>query len=361
MRHRGFANVRRQRGVAIITALLLTALAITVVTSLFWQQQVQVRSMENQRLHLQTKWILRGALDWARLILRQDALSTGIGAPVTLNGIWATPLAETRLDDYVERERVDGDNYNATLSGQISDAQARYNLTNLATGKITTPGQIAVFQRLLTNLQIDPSLALRTAQAVANGQQLAPATTDTAGGTTGTNTAGTSTTGTTGTGTGTTGTGTGTTGTGTTTGTVSGGGEPLPFSQVDDLLSIAGFTPQNVVQLRDYVTVLPTQTPLNVNTATPQVLAALVPNLSLSEATSIAARRQGASYNQIGDFTTPLGERNVAGDVPIGVTSTFFLVTSHILLGRAELDAEALIQRQGDNQVTTTLMSIREN
>jgi general secretion pathway protein K len=58
-------KLRRQRGVAVITALLLTTLAVTIVASLFWQQQVQVRSMENQRLQLQTRWILRGALDWA--------------------------------------------------------------------------------------------------------------------------------------------------------------------------------------------------------------------------------------------------------------------------------------------------------
>ena len=64
----------RERGVAVITALLLTTLAISIVASLFWQQQVQVRSMENQRLQLQTKWILRGAMDWATLVLRQDAV-----------------------------------------------------------------------------------------------------------------------------------------------------------------------------------------------------------------------------------------------------------------------------------------------
>ena len=63
----------RQRGVAVITALLLTTLAITIVASLFWHQQVQVRSIENQRLQLQKQWILRGALDWTRLILREDA------------------------------------------------------------------------------------------------------------------------------------------------------------------------------------------------------------------------------------------------------------------------------------------------
>ncbi|NCW86882.1 MAG: general secretion pathway protein GspK, partial [Oxalobacteraceae bacterium] len=64
---------RSQRGVAVVTALLLTTLAVTIVANLFWQQQVQVRSIENQRLQLQQQWVLRGALDWARLILREDA------------------------------------------------------------------------------------------------------------------------------------------------------------------------------------------------------------------------------------------------------------------------------------------------
>ncbi|MET0980983.1 MAG: type II secretion system minor pseudopilin GspK, partial [Telluria sp.] len=77
----------RQRGVAVITALLLTTLAISIVASLFWQQQVEVRSMENQRLNLQTRWILRGALDWATLVLRQDAYTNKYTA---LTQVWAT-------------------------------------------------------------------------------------------------------------------------------------------------------------------------------------------------------------------------------------------------------------------------------
>ena len=94
MRMRLHRRPWRERGVAIITALLLTTLAITIVASLFWQQQVQVRSIENQRLQLQTRWILRGALDWGMLILREDQKFSKnvdhLGEP------WAVPLAETR-------------------------------------------------------------------------------------------------------------------------------------------------------------------------------------------------------------------------------------------------------------------------
>src|SRR3989304_4381245 len=121
-------RIHRQRGVAGITALLLTTLAITIVASLFWQQQVQVRSIENQRLQLQKQWVLRGALDWAGLILREDAKHSSID---NLDEPWAVPLAETRLDQYIESGHADTDIADATLSGGISDAQARYNPTKL--------------------------------------------------------------------------------------------------------------------------------------------------------------------------------------------------------------------------------------
>src|SRR6185295_11069305 len=120
----------RQRGVAVVTALLLTTLAVTIVASLFWQQQVQVRSIENQRLHSQTRWIVRSGLDLARLILRQDMLDSR--TMTRADGLWATPLAETRLDDFVKREKIEGETFDATISGQNYDAQSRYNLANLA-------------------------------------------------------------------------------------------------------------------------------------------------------------------------------------------------------------------------------------
>src|ERR1700738_3594295 len=150
----------RQRGVAVITALLLTTLAITIVASLFWQQQVQVRSIENQRLQLQKQWILRGAIDWARLILREDARYTTVDS---LDEPWAVPLAETRLDQYVENGKTDADASDAAVSGSIVDAQSRYNLTNLCPNGNLNIKEVAVFARLLSNMQLNPGLAQATA------------------------------------------------------------------------------------------------------------------------------------------------------------------------------------------------------
>src|SRR4051812_2034300 len=150
------STLQHQRGVAVITALLLTTLAITIVASLFWQQQVQVRSIENQRLQLQKQWILRGALDWASLILRADRRSSSVDH---LGEAWAAPLAETRLDDYVENNRADTDASDAALSGSIVDAQSRYNLTGLCQGGKINPDEVAVFAKLLTQAGQNPALA----------------------------------------------------------------------------------------------------------------------------------------------------------------------------------------------------------
>jgi general secretion pathway protein K len=307
---------RRQRGVAVITALLLTTLAVAIVASLFWQQQVQVRSMENQRLHLQTKWILRGALDWSTLVL--DTFSNQY---TSLEQPWATPLEETRLDQYIERERIEGENFDATLSGSVSDASARYNLRNLADDNGRIDDQVKLFQNLLTNLQLQPTLAVKVAdyvfatqppravpapggeQAPNGGQPPAPAPSRTVS------------------------------------------GKPMSLLQVDDLLALPGFTPEIVERLRPFVIVLPAKTKVNVNTAPAEVLAALVKGMSVSEASGLVARRKQAPFKDDGDFMLVLGARTAQAVDSFGVTSDWFLVDSRIRLDRAALDAEALVHR----------------
>ncbi|WP_229483063.1 type II secretion system minor pseudopilin GspK [Massilia horti] len=325
----------RQGGVAIVTALLLTTLAISIVASLFWQQQVQVRTMENQRLHLQTKWILRGALDWATLVLRQDGMDHN--QYTALDAVWATPLAETRLDQYIERERVEGENFNATLSGTITDATSRYNLTNLGSKDRTDQNDaVNVFRKLLQNLQLNPALATRTANLVKASQPPVPkldqdteqGKDDKVDG-----------------------------------GKVDGGQDgitsPDPTGQaktppasktmkllkVEDLLAVEGFTPEMIEKLRPFVIVLPVPTPVNVNTAPAEVLAAVLPNTSVSQANALLVRRKQAAWRDFEHFKT---EVKGAEDLPkstADVKSEWFLVDSHIRLDRAALDSVSLVNR----------------
>ena len=294
-----YRTMLRQRGVAVVTALLLTTLAVTIVASLFWQQQVQVRSMENQRLHLQTRWILRGALDWARLILRQD----GLDSPTVTreDGVWATPLAETRLDQYVEREQVQGEDYDATLQGQVFDAQSRYNLANLGATGTQGSNEIRAFGQLLKLLQLDSSLAQAAAQQV---QQAALATSQ----------SGTS-------------------------------NAPMRFQRVEDLLA-AGFTQEGIERLRDYVIVLPKATAVNVNTARAEVIAAIIEGMPLSDAQALVASRKTRPFMSLSAFT---GAAQVTGKTPLGqvdIRSDYFLVLSQVKLDRAALESWALIFRE---------------
>jgi len=311
------ASLHRQRGVAVIIALLLTTLAITIVASLFWQQQVQVRSIENQRLQLQKQWILRGALDWASLILREDAKYSNVD---TLDEPWAVPLAETRLGQYVENASPDGDAADATLSGGISDAQARYNLTNLCANGTVNPAEVAAFERLLSNAHLDTALAQATADVMAAAQKKPAATTENP---------------------------------------VSQSG-PLPMNlvQVDDLLAVPGFTPQILARLKNFVIFLPRATPVNVNTAPAEVLAARIDGLALADATTLAASRDAASFRHIADFTERLADKSLSvSNLEASVTTNYFLVNGKVRMSRAELEVQALIERNGAN---TKLVWIRE-
>jgi general secretion pathway protein K len=298
---------QRQRGVAVIIALLLTTLAITIVASLFWQQQVQVRSIENQRLQLQKQWILRGALDWAGLILREDAKYSSVD---TLDEPWAVPLAETRLDQYVDNGRADAGIADATLSGSISDAQARYNLTNLCTNGTINPAEVAAFEQLLINAHMDPALAEATAGVMAVAQKT-PAVDAT-------NHDGQSSP------------------------------QPMNLTYLDDLLAVPGFNQEKLDKIRDFVIFLPRATPINVNTAPAEVLAARIDGLSLADAAALVASRNTASFRFISDFTERLpGVSLSVSNLEASVTTNYFLVNGKVRMNRAELQVQALIERNG--------------
>lgn len=314
-----------QRGVAVVTALLLTTLAVTIVASLFWQQQVQVRSIENQRLQLQKDWIMRGALDWASMILRASARQFNydhLGQP------WATPLADTRLDQYAEDGQSASDAGDAILSGSMIDAQSRYNLNNLSLNGQPVPDEVAVFKRLLGFLRLPTSLATAAAQAIADSQPVAAPT-------------------------------------GEQTAAKSGSGA-LPMLQVDDLLAVPGFTPDIVRKLQDYVVVLPSSgaaTPINANTASAEVLAACFSNLSVSEANTVVAMRRTAPFRDTTPVQAVMGDRlgkTFSPTAKIGSASNFFLVYGKIRMGRAALNTVSLIRRPANNRAGSEIVWMRE-
>lgn len=349
-------RAHRQRGVAVVTALLLTTLAVTIVASLFWQQQVQVRSIENQRLQLQKQWILRGALDWARLILRENARLSDYDS---LDQPWAVPLQDTRLDQYVENNRADTESSDATLSGQMVDAQSLYNLTNLAPNGRPEEKEVKKFARLLASQRLNPSLAQDTAAMVAASmpRQPAPAT--------GANGAGQETDPLTGlprinAGTNTSSNAENSRGM---TPVIGSSQRLLPMTQVEDLLAVPGFTPEAVERLRNLVIFLPQSgTSLNINTAPVEVLAAAIDNISTSDAAVIVATRTTASFRSKETIANQLPGIPTIGPSNVDVFSNYFLVNGRVKLNRAALQIQALMKRTGRGpSARIELVWIREN
>ena len=111
----------RQRGAALITAMLIAALAAVMVSGMFWGQWSAIAREQTAREQTQARWILRGSIDWARLILREDAnTSTAdyLGEP------WSVPLAEARLSTFLAARGQDSAGLpDAWLEGRIEDAQ----------------------------------------------------------------------------------------------------------------------------------------------------------------------------------------------------------------------------------------------
>lgn len=309
-------NRAHEQGVAVVTALLLTTLAITIVASLFWQQQVQVRSIENQRLQLQKQWILRGALDWARLILREDALFSG--SVDTLDEPWAVPLMDTRLDQYVEEGQADSSAADAVLSGGVVDAQSRFNLTNLSSNGSIDQQQLAVFERLLSQAQLNPTLAKETASAIAEAQRATPRQG----------------------------------GDGSTTQVSGNQPRPMRLMYVHDLLAVPGYTPEAVEKLREWVVILPQSTKININTAPAEVLAASSEGMSLTAAREIVNGRRSAYFRNTGDIRN----RVAAGDTNVlDVQTRYFIINGRVQMNRAGLEVEALVEREPRRGTTRLL------
>ena len=357
-----------QRGVAIISALLVVALSAIIVSGLLWRQEVQVRRIENQRLLSQGQWIARSALDWTRLILRSEADS----APTVtyLGGVWGVPIAKTRLSDFLGQigEVRAQEGASTYLSGAIEDAQAKFNLRNLVS--TPTPGllvinvpQIQSFQRLLTLLGLDASLAKTVALQIraglaqsatrfqAQSTSAAPSS-NTPGATAAAIAQG-----------GGTGGGNFTDDPGLADASSNSPVAPLQMINVESLLDVPGFSPEAVERLRPFVTVLPTTSSVNMNTASAEVIAATVPGMSLSQAQAFVARRETVFFHDVGNVQLALTGAGVKSDGidtnQMDVTTNYFLIHGRVQHERAEVDRTTLLYRDPATH-TTRIVYVRD-
>ncbi|MDH3352535.1 MAG: type II secretion system minor pseudopilin GspK, partial [Gammaproteobacteria bacterium] len=142
--------MRQQRGVALITAILIMALVTTLTFSLEWDNSLDLRRTYVSMYREEAIQAAIGAESWVMSILRQDLEDSETDH---LGEIWASELPVLPLGS-------EGDSIQGEIYGQIEDLQGRFNINNLIdqNGEVDQPS-LEQFQRLLIALGLDVRFA----------------------------------------------------------------------------------------------------------------------------------------------------------------------------------------------------------
>ena len=299
---------RRQSGAAILTAMLTVTLVAALSAAALWQQWRGIEIEAAERERLQSTWILQGALDWARLILREDARSNA-GAD-HLAEPWAVPLQEARLSTFLaagQSQAGGGQGLEeAFLSGRITDMQGRLNVLNLVRSGTPHAATVEAFSRLFETLRLPPGELLQLITALRAAQA-----------------------------------GTGSDG----DNAEADARAPLiPRSAAE--LGWLGLSPPTIAALTPFVALLPEGTAVNLNTAPLEVLHASLANASVADAQRLVAARAQSHFRTLADATQALGNsRASVSDDLHAVSSSYFEVSGQVRLGERAVTEHSLVRR----------------
>jgi general secretion pathway protein K len=303
----------RQQGVALITALLVVALAVTAATAMATRMHVDVRRTGNLLHGEQAYAYALSAESWAYVILRKDGKESQHDA---LDEDWATALPPISVEG-------------GLVNGRISDLQGRFNVNNLVKPDGTpNTDEIDYFKRLLTVLDLDPGLSaalLDWIDADINA-------------------------------------------------TFPGGAEDdsyllleppyraanRPLTSVSELQLVQGFTDEVVAVLTPHVTALPEATVINVNTATPEVLLALYEDLTVQNVEMLVAEREQAAFTDKGTFLAHDALAGLELVIPTDVSSKWFRVLTDVRVGSGQSHVESLLRRDAGKLRIVSRVRTRE-
>jgi general secretion pathway protein K len=286
----------RQRGLALITAMLVVAIAATTAAYLSLDQQIWTRQAQNLSDRAQAEVVRAGALEWAITILAKDARDSQSD---DLTEDWAKDLPPLAVEG-------------GQVAGRIIDAQGKFNLNNLLRGGKPSPPDIGAFRHLLQSLQINPDLTDAVIDWIDADSNASAA-----------------------------------------------GAEDIdylqlptpyraanqPLQSVEELRLVRGFTREMVDKLLPLVTALPPPTDVNVNTAPKEILGAVYYTLPASAIGTLISDRP---YADLAKLTPKLQQLAGAATLPqafVGTKSSYFEVEITTLFGRHQRSTQALIQR----------------
>ncbi|MET0081371.1 MAG: type II secretion system minor pseudopilin GspK [Sedimenticola sp.] len=291
----------RESGVALLTVLLVVAISTITAVAMATRQQVDIRKTDNL-LRMEQAWqYVFGVETWARERLARDRQEN---LTDSATDSWNSAIAPTRIE-------------NGSLMAEIEDLQGRFNINNLVSGRKISEPDLLRFHRLLQHLGHPATLADALVDWMDPDQLVRyPA--------------------------------------GAEDSTYLDRSPPYrtadrPLGDISELLLIEGFEKSVYKSLRLHVTALPEYTAINVNSATPAVLASIAEGLTLEDAAALISEMKDSPYGTIEQF---LQHPTLAGleldDSGIVLSSTYFQVSGDIQMDRVELRFISTIHRPGE-------------
>ncbi len=297
------------RGVALITAMLITALASLVAANLAWDNALDVRRTMVLLNNDQAIQVALGAESWVVGILHQDLQDSETDH---LGEIWAVQLPGFPIEG--------GD-----VTGTIRDLQGRFNINNL----IDDDGQVEKksldrFRRLLEALEIDPRFAGLAADWIdRNAEASFPDGAEDS----------------------------------IYTGILPPYRSPnQSLTSASELAALEGMDRQTFKILRAHITALPGRTNINVNTATSAVLQSLDENMSSSDVEGLIAERESAGFGDIQTAFSSLVTPDVLNTLED--KTSYFQLKVVVRIDTVRVTLYSLLQRGPQGSVTPILRSL---
>ncbi|MDY0046823.1 MAG: type II secretion system minor pseudopilin GspK [Thauera propionica] len=290
---------RRQRGAAVILALLTVSLAAILAAAALADFGYAYDLHAGRYEQAQSRQLALGALDWARNVLAEDRRTS-----TSDHGgeIWAISIPPTPIEE---------DPASGVIGGHILDLSGRFDLNALHPSRRQHAAARTRCERLFALVLGNPVMAEQLVATLDAHLRTPRAATDPSA---------------------------------ATSATIAHG--PQLFD-TDELLRLPGFAPEIVSALAPHVSALPGDAALNANTATPEVLAAVIEGLGLDQARILAAERERVWYRNLGDLNGRLGEGVVLPSQSVlDVRSRFFRVHIHAAYGEALTRLNAVLDRE---------------